>query len=174
MAMSDESPPAEDVPVAPNVLLSVESSWADALLDGEKRWEYRRVAPTRGPPLRLVLYATDPVQAAVGVAWSYTVKTDATEPLIAATVDHTPHAAEEVEAYFDGRDTGHALRVGTYRRFDIEVPRADLEAAGLAPAQNFRYIGSVPAHEELVEPALVDPSSTTNPAVSATQPGGKP
>lgn len=174
MAMRNGSFPAEDVPMAPNVLLSVKPEWADAILDGEKLWEYRRVVPARGPPARYVLYATDPVQAAVGVAWSYTVKTDSPTPLIADTVDRTPHAPPDVEEYFDGRDTGHAIRIGSYRRFDTEVPRGDLETAGIAPSQNFRYIGSVPAHEELVEPDLVDPSSTTDAAVADARPGGQP
>lgn len=145
--MSEES--------APNVLLSIKPKWADAILSGEKTWEYRKVAPTRGPPLRLVLYASAPVKKAVGVAWSYTVLERPIPELMERTVRFTPHDPFDILDYFGDAETGHALRIGTYRRFDAPVPRAELEAMGLEPTQNFRYIGDTKPDERLVEPQKI-------------------
>lgn len=152
-ALAESRPP--DPPQAPNVLLSINPEWAEAILDGEKQWEYRKTPPARGPPMRLVLYASAPVQAAVGVAWSYTMLERDVPVLIDETVDRTPHDRDDVLDYFGDAQEGAALRIGSFRRFDEPVPRTDLESDGLAPAQNFRYIGSVPAHETLVEPTTV-------------------
>lgn len=144
------------VPLAPNVLLSIKPEWADAILGGEKRYEYRKVAPTEGPPMRVVLYASAPVKAAVGVAWSYRVLRDQpVDELIEATVYHTPHTAQDVREYFGDAETGSAIRIGAYRRFDQLIPREELVSKGLTPSQNFRYIDRVPANAEMVEPARV-------------------
>lgn len=148
----------ERFPEAPNVLLSIHPEFADAILDGEKRWEYRKVAPTRGPPYRIVLYATAPVKAAVGVAWSYSALMNRpVATLIEETVGYTPHSREDLLDYFGDAETGSALRIGTYRRFDEPIPRETLEEAGFEPGQNFRYIGTVPSDETRVEPALISP-----------------
>lgn len=140
---------------APNVLLSIYPEWADAILSGEKRYEYRKVAPSRGPPMRLVLYATAPVKAAVGVAWSYTVLEEPVPVIVEETVDYTPHEREDILDYFGDSETGSAIRIGSYRRFDDPIPRDVIESAGLAPSQNFRYIGDTHPDERVVEPQLV-------------------
>lgn len=142
-------------PRCPNVLLSVEPKHAAALLDGSKQFEYRRVVPARGPPMRLVLYATAPRKEAVGVVWSHDVRTGKPETVVDRTVRHTPSDRGDVLDYFEGVDEAHAIRVSSFRRFDEPVPRSELEADGIAPAQNFRYIGDVLAHAPKVEPAGV-------------------
>lgn len=129
----------------PNVLLSIKPEHAEAILDGSKGWEYRRVAPARDPPYRLVLYATAPVQAAVGVAWCDVVLERPVPVLVNAAVTSTPHSVDDVLEYFEGRQRGSALRVVCVDRWDEPVPRESLEAAGVAPSQNFRYINEVPA-----------------------------
>lgn len=133
-----------DETTAQNILLSINPGPARAILDGEKRYEYRRVAPAKDPPYRLVLYATAPVKAAVGVMWSRTVKTGRPEVVITNTVVHTPHDPEDILDYFEGAGTGHALRAEAYREFSEPVPRSDLVEVGARPSQNFRYLGEVP------------------------------
>lgn len=124
----------------PNVLLSINAEHAEAILDGEKPWEYRRQAPAVDPPYRVVLYATAPVQAAIGSAWVNMVYTGRPATIVARTVDDGPHNAAELMDYFDGCRTGSALRVMGPRRFDHPVQRDSLEAADVAPSQNFRYL----------------------------------
>lgn len=134
----------------PNVLLSIEPNHADAILDGDKRWEYRRVAPAREPLFRVVLYAIDPVQAAVGACWVPCIQSGYPAPVVVKTIDETPHDADEIMDYFEGVDEAHALRVMGPRRFDRPVERRSLEAAGIAPSQNFRYLPDIdPNHAEV-------------------------
>lgn len=151
----------EQLPQAPNVLLSIRPEHAESILDGEKTWEYRKVAPKRGPPMRLVLYASAPVQAAVGEAWTWTVREDSPDALIDETVSHTPHEPEDVRGYFGDTSTGYALRIGSYLRFNDPVSRETLEASALEPSQNFRYIGTVTADPERVESGTIEPGGET-------------
>lgn len=142
-------------PRAPNILLSIEPEWADAILDGTKRYEYRKVAPAQGPPMRLVLYASAPVKAAVGVAWSYNMARDCPVETIVEETARWPSTPQRIRQYFDGAETGNAIHIASYRRFDEPIPRSDLVDMGLTPSQNFRYIDQCPAHEIVVEPKLV-------------------
>lgn len=134
----------------PNVLLSIDGEHAEAILDGEKPWEYRRVIPDAETPYRLVLYATKPYYAAIGSCWVLCVHSGRPSTVIATTVDDTPSTVDDLLDYFDGTDEGHALRVVGGRRFDQRVPRSSLEAAGIAPAQNFRYLPDIdPVYAEV-------------------------
>lgn len=125
----------------PNILLSLDPKWAEAILDGEKKWEYRRTAPDRTPPYRLVLYATAPTKAAVGEAYVGRVLHMGIPELVDATVDETPHDRTEVFEYFDGAETGYALRIDSYGPI-VEKDIDDLRGIGLEPSQNFRYINT--------------------------------
>lgn len=134
----------------PNVVLSIHPEHADAILDGRKPWEYRRVIPARGPPLRVVLYATAPVKAAIGVCWVPFIHSGHPAAIIASTIHETPHTVDELLDYFDGADEGHALRVMGPRRFDPPIERTSMEAAGAPPTQNFRYLPDVnPVHADV-------------------------
>lgn len=133
----------------PNVLLSIHPEHAEAILDGSKLWEYRRVIPAVDPPIRLVLYATDPIQAAVGSCWVPFIKSGWPSTVVLETVDETPNDPREVASYLSGLQEAHALRVVGPRRFDEPVERSSLEAAGRPPSQNFRYLPGInPAYAE--------------------------
>lgn len=139
-------------PTCPNVLLSIKPEYADAILNGKKKREYRRVAPKRGTPMRLVLYVTDPIQAALGEAWCLRVREGSPEILAEETARFTPHDREDILDYFGDRDTGYALSISNYRRFENPLPRSSFEAIGLPPAQNFRYMPEVESPDGLAGP----------------------
>lgn len=127
----------------PNVLLSIKPKHADSILNGGKWWEYRRVAPAKDPPYRVVLYATAPVKAAVGACWVHTVLTGKPHFIVMKTAEETCHDTDEILDYLDGVDEAHALRVMGPRSFDGRITRGSLEAAGIAPSQNFRYLPDI-------------------------------
>jgi len=127
----------------PSVLLSIHPDHADAILDGDKPWEYRRVAPACDTPYRAVLYATEPVAAAIGSCWVLADYTGRPATIIVRTVHQTPSVPQDLREYFEGTTEGHALRVVGPRRFADPVSRTTLEAAGVTPAQNFRYLPDV-------------------------------
>lgn len=126
----------------PNILLSIDPEWAEAILEGEKKWEYRRTAPARTPPYRLVLYATFPEKEAIGEAYVGQVLNMGIPELVNATVDETPHERADIFEYFDGLDTGYAIRIDSAGPLDATHTLDDLRSMGLEPSQNFRYINT--------------------------------
>lgn len=130
-------------PLRPNVLLSIHPENAEAILDHEKLWEYRRRAPACDPPYRVVLYATAPVKAAIGACWVFTDYAGRPATVVARTVHDTPNDPQDVLDYLDGAQPAHALRVMGPRRFENPTNRETLEAAGVAPTQNFRYLPDI-------------------------------
>jgi len=130
--------PLRDKPV---VVLSIDERWADAILTGEKIYEYRRAPPAIDPPYRVVLYATGDIKALVGGFETHRVESGPVESVITKTVSHTPHDPDDLRNYFEGKEEAHAIRVASYIRYDepveLEDPRAGEE---FHPPQNFRYL----------------------------------
>lgn len=126
----------------PVVLLSIKPEHAEALLDGEKHYEYRRTSPVLDPPYRAVLYATADVQAVVGGFETHTVLEAPPDRLVAQTVEATPQEPEGVRDYFAGKDIGSAIRVDRRLRYDEPVALDDLRGTDVEfhPPQNFRYL----------------------------------
>lgn len=126
------------------VFLSIEEKWARQILDGEKRYEYRKQPPRLDPPFRMLLYATGPAQKIVGAVWVTGTIEGPVGPLIENTVGLTQHEPEEIHDYFGDRETGSALSIMGYREYDdpvrlYEVRDADPE---FSVPQNFCYVRS--------------------------------
>lgn len=134
--------PGHDDPV---VLLSIDPEWADAILTGEKRYEYRRTPPREDTPFRVLLYATKPTQAIVGAAWIDRVIEGPVEGLAENTTGLTPHEPDDIVEYFEGKETGSALSIQGYIRYDEPVELGEVE-----PPQNFQYIRSS-EHDQLLD-----------------------
>lgn len=124
------------------VLLSIDEQWAEAILEGEKRYEYRRQPPAIDTPYRVVLYASGGPKAVVGAFETHRVREAPIADLLEYTVQHTPHDPDDIRAYFDGKEYGSAIRVDSYIRYEDPVPLATLQQAdpGLTAPQNFRYL----------------------------------
>lgn len=133
------SDPLRDKPV---VFLSIKEQWAEAILNGEKQYEYRRQPPALEPPYSGVLYATGDVGAVVGGFETHTVIEAPVDELIDQTVRWTPHDPEDVRDYFEGKKTGSAIRIAAWLPYDEPVPLEVLQDAdpGLSVPQNFRYL----------------------------------
>lgn len=124
----------------PNVLLSLKPEHAEAILSGEKQYEFRKQPPLADTPYRLVLYASSPVQACVGDAWVYDVLAATPREIADETHERVPQGHGRILSYFGRRDTGYALDIGEYRSFDDPVPLDDLRENGIVPPQNFLYL----------------------------------
>lgn len=121
------------------VLLSVKPQFAEAILSGEKKYEFRRVIFSRPNVTTVVVYASSPVCKVVGefsLAEILSLRLEALWRL-------TKHAGGIERSffydYFSGRSTGHALKVKEARRYQSPLClRADLGMA--RPPQSFAYL----------------------------------
>jgi predicted transcriptional regulator len=119
-------------------LMSIKPEYAEKLLSGAKRVEFRRAGP-KGPVELILIYATQPIGALVGVLEVTRVDRGSPDELWRnfGSVGGIEHSA--FFSYFSGASAGDALVVGQAWRLNVPVR---LESAGLdaRPPQSFRYV----------------------------------
>lgn len=121
------------------LLLSVKPKFAEAILAGEKTFEFRRAVFRQRHIRTVVLYASSPTRKVVGEFTIDRVLTLRLDALWGLT--HKGGAIERsyFDQYFRGRTVGHALKVKKARRYKSPLClRADLGIAH--PPQSFRYL----------------------------------
>ena len=137
------------------VLLSILPQWAEAILNGKKKWEYRRVSPKNiNKGSRIVLYATRNQQEIVGEFMVGVVLREPVLALIKHTLPKTPHTKEEIRFYFSGLRIGYALEVKKYRKYKKPIPLTEIKKRipFFTPPQNFLYLReNDPRHKALLE-----------------------
>lgn len=121
------------------VLLSVKPRFAEAILAGEKTFEFRR-ALFRRPNVRMVvLYASSPVCRVVGEFHLDDVLTLDLDALWAKTHRGGGIDRSYFDQYFAGCTTGHALKVRRPRRYRRPLHLQDDLGVERAP-QSFMYV----------------------------------
>lgn len=118
------------------VLLSIRPRFADAILNGEKPYEYRRVAPVLDTPYTAIIYATGDVGAVIGTATVPHVIRGSTASIV-ERADTRPSSPERIEQYLRGGRSPGALRMADPQRVD-PVPLRRVTDGD--PPQNFVYL----------------------------------
>lgn len=123
------------------VLISIKPEFVAAIAAGTKTVELRKRFPHVKTGMSLVIYATQPVGAIVGIARIDRVE-QATPETLWKQHRHVVGIEQGLfDRYFDGCETGHAVHLSAY----TPVQPLDLKAMasispGLRPPQSFRYL----------------------------------
>jgi predicted transcriptional regulator len=122
-----------------SVLISLKPRFAEAILEGTKRFEFRRV-PFRRPGVdRAILYASSPVQRVVGEFSIGKILSEDPETLWLRTCAHAGIDKRFFDLYFTGVNLAFAISVRNPLRYAQHMDLKD--ALGLArPPQSFCYI----------------------------------
>lgn len=127
-----------------NVLLSIKPVFAEKILNGEKRYEFRKTRLSKvGNGDRVVLYASSPIQKIVG------------EFQVGGIIEADPHELWNRFSEFSGIDNkewfldyfgenalGYAIEVDDVYRFDAPIdPYECIE--GFHPPVSFKYINGL-------------------------------
>lgn len=121
------------------VLLSLKPRFAEAILAGEKTFEFRRALFRRRDVRTVVLYASSPVRKVVGEFVLDEVLTLELDALWGATYQGGGIDRGYFDQYFEGRTTGHALKVRHAHRYCAPLCLHDDLGISHAP-QSFRYL----------------------------------
>ena len=126
------------------ILLAIHPRRAGNILAHKKRYEYRKVLPKRKIS-HLVLYATSPVQAIIGVAEVTGILTSPKSQLWEATSRASGISHSEFALYFFGHETGTSFVVGkVYPLTNDPISLSDLPG-NRTPPQSFTYL----THEDM-------------------------
>lgn len=122
------------------ILLSIKPEYAEKILDGNKRYEFRRVVPKANGVTTVVIYATKPIGMVIGEFDIDGVLSEKPSALWAQTSKYSGISKKFFNEYFRGRDTGHAIKVKEARRYETPVDLGSVLGHGVAP-QSFCYLG---------------------------------
>lgn len=120
-----------------NVLLSIKPQYVEKILNGTKKYEFRR-SIFKKPVRRIEIYSSSPVQKLVG----FFVPGKIVEDSPASLWEHFHKGAgvteEEFFTYFHKKETGFAIEIA---QVDIYQPPIDpfLECPSFIPPQSFVY-----------------------------------
>jgi len=118
------------------VFLSIHPQHADAILEGRKRYEFRRVPPR--DVTKLIIYATSPVQRIVGYADVNSVLSGEPEALWKRCAKGAGIPYDFFKSYFAGRDEAFAIEVSRAARLRHPVEVGFL--GDFAVPQSYRYL----------------------------------
>ena len=121
------------------VLLSIKPEYADKILSGEKRFEFRK-AVFKDPQVRtVVIYATMPVGKVVGEFDIETVLSACPETIWNMTKAFSGITRTFFDQYFLGRDTAYAIQVKKVRKYKKPLDLQML-VPNSTPPQSFFYL----------------------------------
>jgi len=121
------------------ILLSIKPEYAEKILNGTKRFEYRRALYRNKDVRSVVIYATKPVGKVVGEFEVGGVMSDDPESLWTSTKKHAGITKQFFMSYFENRETAFAIRVTNPTRYSEPLPLSALVGTSPAP-QSFMYL----------------------------------
>ena len=139
-------------------ILSIHPRFAEAILNGEKRVEFRRTRFSRDVS-HVVIYATQPVGKVIG--WFEVAGIEVLHPDdLWKKFRHCGGIDEEdFRTYYDGRETGYAIRVR--RSCRLHQPKAlTVVSPDTRPPQSFTYLNKTAVRRMLGQGGWGRASST--------------
>ena len=121
-----------------NLILSIKPQYAQMILDGSKRYEYRKMIPIRNDIDRVYIYATKPICRIVGEFTLDGIIADSPQKVWAATARHGGITEAFFNDYFKGKDKAYALKIGDVIKYDVPIDPKKVITDFTAP-QNFMY-----------------------------------
>lgn len=121
------------------VLLSIKPEYAEKILNGTKRFEYRRVVPRNEAVRTVVIYATMPVGKVVGEFEIAGVLRDKPNVLWKRTKEASGITRAFFDDYFSGREEAMAIAVRKPKRYAKPLNLEDVSGS-VTPPQSFQYL----------------------------------
>lgn len=140
------------------LVLSVRPHFAEAIADGTKTIDVRRIRPNVQPGTLGLIYSSSPAQAVVG---SFRI-----DEVLSGTPDEIWRVAEgeallskgDFDKYFAGVEFSHAIVVSCGKRLPTPIQLSDLRTIwpGLKPPRSFGYLVATDARSQRLMSAFKD------------------
>lgn len=121
-----------------DVVFSIKPQFAEAILKGIKKFEYRKKQLRRTNIRKILIYSTKPVSAIVGEAEIRRIWVDVPDQVWDCTKEHSGIQKDFYDEYFSGTNLAVAYELCNVRQYNI--PKS-LHEVGLAYIpQSFAYV----------------------------------
>lgn len=121
------------------VLLSIKPEYAFRILNGTKKFEFRRRIHRDSRVHTVVIYATKPVGKVVGEFAIERIHSGHPDALWAKTKEFSGISRDLFSEYFQNRAVGHAIEVKQVKKYRRPRKLVDFLSSGVAP-QSYAYI----------------------------------
>lgn len=121
------------------ILLSIKPEYANCILNGTKRFEFRRRVHADPRVTTVVIYATKPVGKVIGEFSIQEVHSDHPDRLWEKTKEFSGITRDFFSSYFADREIGHAIEVKEVKRYGSPKRIEDFLPRGVAP-QSYAYV----------------------------------
>ncbi|EAA9210075.1 ASCH domain-containing protein [Salmonella enterica] len=121
------------------VLLSIKPEFAESILEGEKRFEFRKTIFRNKDVKTVVIYATMPVGKVIGEFDIADILSSEPSDLWKATKKYAGITRCFFDEYFAEKNKAFAIVVKDPKRYDKPLHLSEL-LPGAVPPQSFRYI----------------------------------
>ena len=124
-----------------DVLLSIKPKYAEAILRGEKKYEFRKFIFKNKKINYIYIYSTAPIKRIVGAFTMKNIICDSPENLWEKCKDLSGINYKEFFSYFERKEIGFAIEIDTIKEFDTPIDPREL-MPGFIPPLSFCYIDS--------------------------------
>lgn len=121
------------------VLLSIKPEFAEKILLGQKKYEFRKVIPKAIGIKTVIIYATLPLGKVVGEFDIDEILSDTPKKIWHETSKLSGITKSFFNDYFQGRQIAHAIKVKKVRRYASPKELSSVLESGVAP-QSFCYV----------------------------------
>ena len=120
------------------VLLSIKPEFAFKILNGSKRYEYRRTIFKHPGITRVIVYVSNPIKHIIGEFEIDSILFDEPKSLWYHTKYHAGISEKKFFEYFSNRTKGYAIKVKETRLYDSPLLLSSYMIS--SPPQSFMYI----------------------------------
>ena len=122
-----------------NVLLSIKPKFVKEIIDGNKRYEFRKVVFKNRDVTRVYIYSSSPEKQIVASFNIGDVIEDHPSKLWKRFKAQSGIEQKEFFSYFDGREKGFAIEIESLNRFEHPIDPKE-HIPGFVPPQSFCYM----------------------------------
>lgn len=121
-------------------LMPIKPKYANQILDGTKKFEYRKNKIRKEIVRSIIIYATVPVKKVIGEAEIVDIIEDTPENIWNQTHEHSGISKKDYDKYFKGKDTAVAYVLGNTKKYNKEKSLAKFDICYYP--QSYVYVSS--------------------------------
>jgi len=125
-----------------DVLLSIKPKYVKSIIDGGKRYEFRKSIFKNREINRIFIYSSSPVKKIVALFEISTILEDHPAVLWDIVRDHAGIDDSEFFSYFAGRSRGYAIGIGNLQEFNDPIDPYET-MSGFVPPQSYCYVNDL-------------------------------
>ena len=122
------------------VLLSIKPEFVEEIIEGRKKFEYRKKVFKRPDVSSIVVYATKPYGKVVGEFEIETILEENIDKLWSDTKHLSGISEEFFYEYFKDRDSGFAIQIKKFKEYKKHLELSEFDSTIKTAPQSFCYI----------------------------------